>query len=253
MIMMVVVLAGILIAKVYYTKINKSVDPRIKPARELYGQYNSLAQDNNFRAIFSLLDSVESVYGRIPHYNDSFEMGVLWNNRAAAWLTIAMYRDSIQGSGSNDYSNLGIDSLLELARVSAGKSIEIYRDWLSWYEGKNSDEISRMIRDEFLIGLDGTKEELSGYLKARVKEIEDAQWETNRRLSVAYTNLGIIFRLEDKLEEAAKMYATALELWEDNLSAENNLNRLLGRPTKKRSIIQKLFPKPREKQKTKTN
>ena len=66
--------------------------------------------------------------------------------------------------------------------------------------------------------------------------------ETDRRVSVCYTNLGIILRSRDDNEGAAEMYIKALELWEMNLEAENNLNRLLGRPLKKRNIIQKLFP-----------
>jgi len=49
-IMTALVFAGILIAKIYYSGLNQSVDPRVKPARELYGKYNKLAWEDNLSA-----------------------------------------------------------------------------------------------------------------------------------------------------------------------------------------------------------
>jgi len=37
-----------------------------------------------------------------------------------------------------------------------------------------------------------------------------------------------------------------MELWGENLTAENNLNILLGRPVRKRTFIQKMFPQPKD-------
>ena len=70
--------------------------------------------------------------------------------------------------------------------------------------------------------------------------------ETPRRLSVSYTNLGIMYRFREDYENAALSYKKAMDLWEDNLSAENNLNILLGRPLKKRSLLRKIFPEPKQ-------
>ena len=70
--------------------------------------------------------------------------------------------------------------------------------------------------------------------------------ETDRRLSVCYTNLGVIERTRGNYQEAIMNYEKALNLWDRNLEAENNLNRLLGRPIKKRNLLQKLFPPDRE-------
>jgi hypothetical protein len=43
-------------------------------------------------------------------------------------------------------------------------------------------------------------------------------------------------------DSAAFYYNNAIELWDRNLTAENNLNILLNRPQKKRNLIQTLFP-----------
>ena len=48
LIMIVLVITGILIAKFYYGNINKSIDPRVVKARELYAEYNNYAQDGNY-------------------------------------------------------------------------------------------------------------------------------------------------------------------------------------------------------------
>ena len=249
-IMLALVIFGALIAKVYYSRINQSVDPRIKPARELYGQYNSLAQNNNYEGIFQLLDSVEAIYSKITHYQDSYETGVVWNNRAAAYLTLAVYKDSLPDLGGSDRLNgISHDSLLQLSEQASINSINIYENWQGRFQDIEEDEIAEMINPSFLSGLESYSEKKRKMiLDQRIKEIEEAKWETQRRLSVAYTNLGLIYRHRNDFNTAAQYYKKALELWEDNLSAENNLNRLLGKPLRKRSIIQKLFPHERKKE-----
>jgi hypothetical protein len=47
-------------------------------------------------------------------------------------------------------------------------------------------------------------------------------------------------------EKAINNYQKAIDLWDQNLTAENNLNILLGKPLKKRNLIQKLFPPKRK-------
>ncbi len=247
-IMVVLVGLGSLIAKTYYSRINQSVDPRIKPARELYGQYNALAQDNNYSGVFQLLDSVESIYSNYPHYKNSYETGVIWNNRAAAFLTLAIYKDSLPGMGGIEKLNhMSLDSLLILSEKATLTSIDIYNQWNTKFQNQGAEDIAEIIRPEFMIGLETIPEKKqNNILVHRIKEIEEAQWETQRRLSVAYTNLGLVYRQRNDFENAGQSYKKALELWEDNLSAENNLNRLLGKPLRKRSIIQKLFPHQRK-------
>lgn len=238
-IMCALVLSGVAVSYVYYNNMNKSTDPRIVQARTLYEKYNAYAQIGAYESIFSLMDSIESIYTALDHYKNSYEVGVLYNNRAATFLTILLYTEEME--------QIEQDSLLRIAENSAKLSIEIYDQWLEFYENKDLAEIELSISDEFKRGLENydTKQK-NNYLRNRVKEIQDSQTETKRRLSVSYTNLGIIYRHKLQYESAANCYKKAIDLWDRNLTAENNLNVLLGRPIKKRSFIQKLFPPERD-------
>ena len=241
-IMLIIVMAGVLLARSYYGSRNRSVDPRIRQARELYEHYDGLAQAGNLYEVISLLDSISALYQSTPHYAASFELGVLHNNRAAAMLTIALYGDSIPES-ANPYRNLSTDSLLVLAENQIHRAITLYEHWNSRFEGKEEKEIKEMIRVEFMNGLDPGLPDLNDkYLSNRVREISASLVENRRRLSVCYTNLGLLYRIRQEYPEAVTYYERAIELWDRNLDAENNLNKLLGRPLKKRNIIQKLFP-----------
>ncbi len=229
----------------YYKNINSSKDPRVTSARELYEKYNNYAAQNDFVNVFALLDSVEYIYHNVNHFAESFEVGVLYNNRSAAYLTMAIYENAPEA-----YMLLSKDSLLQLAQESVLKSISIYENWLEIYNGKNSNEIINILDNDYLIGLEKyTEKEINHFVNNRVKEIETAQYETERRLSVAYTNLGIIYRHKEQYEQTIESYQKAIELWDQNLTAENNLNILLGKPLKKRNLIQKLFPPKRKKDK----
>ncbi len=238
-IMCALVLSGITISYLYYNNVNESTDPRIVQARTLYENYNVYAQNGAYESIFSLMDSIESIYTAVDHYKNSYEVGVLYNNRAATFLTILLYTEEME--------LITQDSLLILAENSANYSIEIYDQWLEFYQDKDLAEIELFISDEFNRGLEhyDTKQK-NNYLKNRVKEIQDSRTETKRRLSVSYTNLGIIYKHKLQYESAANCYKKAIDLWDRNLTAENNLNVLLGRPIKKRSFIQKMFPPDRD-------
>jgi len=234
------VLVTMLIAHFVYKSINESVDPRVVTARMLYEGYNGLAQRNAFDSVYILMDEIETQYNRYPHYRDSYEVGVLYNNRAASYLTLALYSDTTA-------MRLKMrDSLVNLSEIAAKKSIKIYQEWLLKYENKSPEEISQMASLDFFIGLENYNEkQQSRFFKRRVEEIESAQEETKRRLSVSYTNLGIIYRHHKQYEMAAEHYKTAFDLWDENLVAENNLNLLFNKPARERNFIQKLFPTKR--------
>jgi tetratricopeptide (TPR) repeat protein len=239
-IMCALVLSAIVISHFYYKSVNDSVDPRIVEARKLYEKYNLYTQRNELKAVFWLMDSIEQIYASYPHYKNSYEVGVLYNNRAAAYLTLGLFADSIQ-SGARD-------SLFILAEDAANTSVNIYSHWLDVFSEKESDDIEGYISEEFLQGLEGYGDnEKRGFLERRIEDIVEAQSETPRRLSVSYTNLGVIFRQRQDYESAAKYYKKAIDLWDANLTAENNLNVLLGRPVRKRNLIEKLFPPERDK------
>ncbi|HDZ41594.1 MAG TPA: hypothetical protein ENH59_07950 [Bacteroidetes bacterium] len=241
-IMTALVIAGIIIARTYYNSQNKAVDPRVAPAREMYARYDHYAGEGDYYRIFALLDSVENIYKAYPHYNNSFELGVVCNNRAAALITIALFSDSIRAD-YNPWTDLPPDSIMTRAEFYINKAISIYDSWTLKYSSKSREEIAGLIEEDFRKGmLTDDNDSLLMYLEARAKEIITAVGETDRRLSVCYTNLGVIKRHRKEYEDAVSCYQKALELWDRNLSAENNLNILLGRPLKKRNIIQKLFP-----------
>ncbi len=238
-IMGALVLFSIIISHFYYKDINKSVDPRIVEARQLYKKYNQYAEQNELDSIFSLMDSIELIYTNYEHYQKSYEVGVLYNNKAATFLTKALYLDS-------DYINIQ-DSLINLAEVAVKKSIVNYNEWLNIYQAKDKEEVKKIMSKDFFIGLENYDlKQQNKYCSNRINEILESQTETDRRLSVAYTNLGIIYRHKLQYDSAAYCYKEAVDLWDRNLTAENNLNVLLGRPLRKRSFIQKLFPPNRD-------
>jgi len=236
----------IIFAYFYYKNENSAKDPRVKQARLLYEKYNTYALEGCFDKVFNLLDSVEIFYSKVDHFSESFEVGVLYNNRAALFLTMALYENT-----SLYYSGLNKDSLLNLSKNSVLKSISIYQDWLEKYKNLDKAQIKNKISSEYLIGLETfSSKEQKNFLENRIDEIETAQYETKRRLSVAYTNLGIIYRHKEDYEHAIEFYEKAIKLWEQNLTAENNLRILLGKPLRKRNLIQKLFPPKQNKNKS---
>lgn len=227
----------------YYSNINASKDPRVKHARELYEKYNEYTIQGDYDKVFALLDSIEFIYKKEAHFAESFEVGVLYNNRAATYLTMALYDYKPES-----YMLYSKDTLLQLAQISVQKSISIYENWIEEFKDKNQKQVKDFISANYLNGLEeATAKDKERYINNRVEEILTAQYETKRRLSVAYTNLGIINRHFEQYEKAINNYQKAIELWNQNLTAENNLNILIGNPLKKRSLIQKLFP-PEQKE-----
>lgn len=234
------VLVTMLIAHFVYKSINESVDPRVVTARTLYEGYNGLAQRSAFDSVYILMDEIEDQYNTYPHYRDSYEVGVLYNNRAASYLTLALYSDTTALSSKMR------DSLVNLSEIAAKRSIEIYQKWLLKYENRTPEEISRIASLDFFIGLENYDEkQRARFFNKRVQEIESAQQETKRRLSVSFTNLGIVYRHHKQYAKAAEYYKTAFDLWDENLVAENNLNILFNKPTRERNFIQKMFPSKR--------
>jgi hypothetical protein len=126
---------------------------------------------------------------------------------------------------------------------AARKSIDICENWNALYKNVDDEDIQSFINNEFFQGLDEfTISEKEKYLQTRVNDIRIAKTENSRRLSVAYTNLGMVKRYQQQYDSAAIFYNKAIELWDRNLTAENNLNILFNKPLRKRTFIQKLFP-----------
>jgi len=203
----------------------------------MYARYNTYAAGNDYEMVLSLLDSIEEVYASVSHYRNSYEMGVIHNNRASVFLTLAL-SDTARQEIRQSYFALAERHLMQ--------GIDYYNGWMALYGNQSEEEIRAIIEEDFssdsiLISHDY----LSAIIQNRVREIQTARIETPRRLSVSYTNLGIIRRHENQLEEAFEYYVKALELWEDNHAAKNNMNILFGQPPEKQSFFRKLFPPDR--------
>ncbi len=236
-VMTVLVLIGILIAYRYYGKINSGEDPRIIEAKVKYSDYHKFVNENNIEGVFNILDTIEQIYQRHDDYKASYEVGVLQNNRAAAWLTRAI--------SEND--NTLKQGYLKKARKFTDKAIDLFTNWLDEYEELSEPDIYRKIH-AFYNPEESIYHELDidDIIDKRIQDIVIAQLETKRRLSVAYTNLGTIYRHSDDYTSAIKHNKKALELWPENLTAKNNINILLGRPIEERSTLDKLFPKSKD-------
>lgn len=234
-----IAVVGVLAAWLYYRQQNAAEDPRVSKAREFLLQFDRLMREGKYTAGFPLLDSAESIYGAIPCYSESYEMGVIENNRASAWLGMALYTatDSVQKT-----------EWLFQAGLSVRKAIHRYQQWYDRFNLRSKEEINKELspcftaREVTFTGLNHQK-----ILSKRIEDIELAKVENPRRLSVAWSNLGIIQRHQLLQDSAIDSYMTALKLWKRNPVAKNNLNTLLGRPQEDESIINQLFPPDRRK------
>lgn len=228
-----------LTAYLYYSGINKSEDPRVVPARYMFSRYDQFVKESDTENAFRVLDSIEQLYARVPGYSDSFEPGLIKNDRASLFIKQALYEthDSVRKS-----------ELLDTAMLITKDAIRYYENWIQKNGTLNQTEILKSITPFFPEGDPSFQgKNYKRILQKRVKDIILAQHETPRRLSVAYTNLGIIQRHQYKQNEAIESYTKAMKLWKDNPTALSNLNVLFGKPPKDRTFFQKLFPPDKNK------
>ena len=223
-----------LIAYFYYSGINKSEDPRVVETKRLFGQYDTFIKDKNYEAATIALDSIENIFLKAPGYSESYESGIVYNNRASIYISKALYE-----------SNDSIDKhyLLDSAAIQANKCIEFYAKWIEQFGSLTKEQITTSVKPYFEENNEAFKgKNYKKILNKRVDDVVLAQKETPRRLSVAFTNLCIIQRHQYKQKEAAESYMQAIALWKDNPTALSNLNVLYGKPPKDRSVLRKLFP-----------
>ncbi|MFC2101478.1 hypothetical protein ACFLS7_00620 [Bacteroidota bacterium] len=239
LILILIVGIGITFAWLYYRYENAAEDPRVKEARLLLEQYDGLMQEGKFDEGMVLLDSIELIYQTVPCYTESFEMGVIHNNRGSAWITLALY---------NTDDSMRKAEMLVLAEKEVRLSIASYQSWLSRFDRMPSGELISEVEHCF------TEQDPSfadfDYKRIVDKRVEDlklAKVETPRRLSVSFSNLGIIQRHQYQPDSAIQSYIQALKLWNRNPTAKNNLNTLLGREAEDESILRQLFPPDRRK------
>ena len=233
LIMIVVTLIGIGLAKLYYDNLNRSKDPRTAIARELYKSYSMAVKKNDFDLALSSLNQMTVQYGNIPHYRESYEMGVVETYIAGIYLTRALYHSP---------ETLEKNSNLSLAEKRLLNSIEIYKNWEAKIRVMKAAELAKWIRSDF----SEIKENRETIIEKRIEDIQEALREIPRRYSGTYANLGIIKRHKGDIKGAIGYYQHAIKLWPENHDAINNLRVLMGKDPKKRGVIEKLFPKKRK-------
>ncbi len=227
----------------HYQKINRSFDPRIVEAKKAFGNYNKLMASGNHDEAVKILDKIESIYTSVFGYEDSFEMGVIAVNKGSVYL-VRVETEHLSENKTIIKENLAL--YLQFAREHSEKGLHIYQNWSDIVGKMDDHSINEYLKTMF------HKEDpaFKGYdfnriLEKRFEEIKEAQTEINRRISVVYTNLGVIARYEQSNAESKKYYEEALRLWPENHVAENNLRALHGQKLKKRGVVDQLFPKER--------
>lgn len=242
-VVILITLGIVLFSFSHYRGINRSIDPRVVEARKAFGTYGKLMSANNQEEALKTLDKIEAVYKSVAGYEDSFELGVVSINRGHIYL-VKVETEHLSETKTIVKENLEL--YLKFAREYTEKGISNYQNWIETV-GKLSDvEIVEYLKKY----LNKEDPAFKGYdfdtiFGKRFKEIKEAQVEIERRLSVAYTNLGVILRYEEKNLEAKEAYEKALKLWPENPTAENNLRVLYGQKLKKRTIVEQMFPKER--------
>ena len=234
----------------YYDSINKAEDPRILPAKKLFLTYDKELESDEYVQALSLLDQMLAIYRTTPGYENSYEIGVLLNNKASVYL-VELETEILT---TENFDKNALEEPLAVAADYTNQAIAIYENWLKEMGNLSEEQIKERISPYFkaddpaFAGMNANR-----LLEKRASLIVDAQLETPRRLSVSLTNLGMISRYLGNLEEAKAHYEKAIELWDRNYTAQDNLAVLLNQPVQKRSMISRLFPPERDEKKDKAN
>jgi tetratricopeptide (TPR) repeat protein len=235
-----IAITSISITYIYYSSKNKAEDPRIVESRKNLARLDRLMSEKEYDKVLKLLNQIQANYTQIPYYRKSYEQGVVHNNRGSVYLQQALYecKDSIIKL-----------QLLENAENEFIHSIHYYKNWLKKFSDMKEDEIHEYVHQNlFRDNTDLSQKTLAKILKKKTEDEVFAKIENLRRLSVTYSNMGIIKRHQMKQDSALEYFAKALCLWDKNHVAKNNMNVLLGRPIEKKGVLEKLFPPDRYKE-----
>lgn len=235
-----VAVIAVLFAIFYYRGTNRSEDPRVAHARQLLAEYDRVSGGTDSYDYFSLLDSAEAIYESIPGYENSYEKGVIFNNKCSGLLMMALYDNSLNDSLRR--------SIIGLSMTWCDSSISTYMAWKNEWGSLTEEEVRQRLEST----MHADDPAFEGYnfrrvFKKRTDDIMMAQMETDRRLSVSYSNKATAFRHLLVQDSAYHYYRKALSLWSHNRTAESNLNVLMGGDPVKPGIIESLFPPDRKK------
>lgn len=241
-----VAVLAVLFAIFHYRGINRSEDPRVIQARHLMAEYDSKAGGADSYLFFPLLDSAKSIYSSFPEYENSYEKGVIFNDKCSGLLLMALYDSTLTDSTRRSLIDLSIDY--------CDSSIIIYEAWKNEWGELSEETIARKLETS----MNADDDAFEGYnfrkiFRKRVDDIVMAQVEIDRRLSVSLTNKATAFRHLMMQDSALLYFQKALSLWEYNRVAESNLSVLMGGEPVKPGIIETLFPPDRRKRQEEKN
>ncbi len=236
---------------IYYSNLNSAEDPRVLEAKKLQLVYDKGLEGDETEKALDLLDEMKDIYQTVPGYGKSYEVGVIFNNKATVYLIFVipqlMELQEKMKEKKDKVDNFDkIMNNLVTAKGYTEQSIGIYEGWLQ----KMGDLTENQVREKITPFFDPQDSAFKGYdydmiFNKRIDDIMNAQFETKRRLSVTLTNLGVINRYQGNLNESKANYEKALELWEKNYTAKDNLNMLMNLPKERRSMLERFFPPER--------
>ena len=230
---------------VYYGNINSAEDPRTLPAKTLLLQYEKKLDEEQTSKAHEVLNGMLNIYLALPAYENSYEVGVVYNNIASVYL-VQLETELLT---NKKLTKEALVMNLDLASQFAQKSINNYEQWLKEMETLSEGQIREIIKPFFDANDPAFKDvDFDSVFEKRVEEIKIAQIETKRRLSVSLTNMGVVNRYQGNLEQAKRNYEKAIKLWDRNYTAQDNLNILMNQPVQKRSMIDRLFPPEKNKE-----
>ncbi len=237
-----VALGIVLFGKFYYDRINRSEDPRTIFARQGFLRFERALADKKYADALAVLSRISAVYAAVPGYKDSYERGVVHNNRGTVFLLQA--EETIVETGEPRHQF--VVPLLKTAQEDLQAAVACYERWMEDWGRLDRPAVRLRLRAFFAEG-DPAFGPISPrrILAKRVSDVLAAQVETPRRLSVSLTNLGIVYRYLGDPDKARAYYEKALALWPKNPAARENLNVLLGRPVPERSVLRRIFPEKR--------
>lgn len=228
---------------IYYKQLNSLEDARLATTIEFHKEYALSVEKNEYGSALTILDKWESLYKSVPGYEDSYEIGVLYNNRCSLYLI--QFETDVLTNTSEDFTPPY--HYLDEAEKYIITAISLYEKWIEKYGNFSESELTELVVQNFPENDPILKSKnIKKVREKRVADLKLAQVETSRRLSVSLTNFGVIKRYRNDLDTAKQLYERAISLWDKNYTAQDNLNILLGRKPQKRSMINKLFPPERE-------
>ncbi len=226
--------SSLLVAYLYYNAKNSAEDPRMVKVKKNLARFEDICASDGFDKALLMLADAEKTLKNTAGYDDSYELGIVYNNMASVYLQQALYETSDSSKRVTLFAMA--DSMVLL-------SVNTYSNWMLLYGKMSADSLKR----HTLATFNKNDKAFEGYnyekiVNKRVDDLLLAQNETPRRLSVAYTNQGIVRRHQYRQQEAIECYVKAIDLWKDNYTARNNFNVLMGLPPEDRSIVDQLFP-----------